>query len=153
MTFSELKDSLWDIIARYFNGAEVVWAETNSPRPSLPFITLKTGSIRRHLHPTSETGKNGSYQRYFDTSTILEVNLYTKGAEPGYAPGEIVSMENTAVGDLNDFVNYMSSEYVQGIVDDLGITITLMGDVRDVSGLLNDTSHEYRAMEIRKSVV
>lgn len=144
MTLQKTKDHLYDVVATFFQGATIIWSESNGIKPSLPLVRLKTGTVSMTAMPISHTD-NGVTVSSYVARTILEVNLYTKGTPIGD-----VSMEgdriNTSVSDLLDFVSFISSTYATQLAEELNITIKPMGTVTDVSALLNDTSHEYRSM-------
>ena len=148
MTLRELREHLYDIVIAYFKGLEpngVVWAGSNSVKATPPFVTLKTGAVTQTTFGNVRCDGGVSSTEY-NMKTILEVQLFTPGGEREHGEGEALAMENTAVSDLIDFVNYMKSDYVSGITEGLNITLIPMGQVQDLSALLNDVSFEYRAM-------
>lgn len=145
MTLRDLREHLYDIVATYFGGAEVMWSENNSVRPPLPFVMLKTGSATPTAMPCAQH-VNGAVRNDYPTRTILEVTLYTRGACVDDSDGVEGDRINTAASDLLDFVSFIHSPYVSDMTEGLDITVKPMGPVRDVTALLNDTSHEYRAM-------
>ena len=49
MNLSEVKEKIYDITAMFFNGATVIWAEQGNVKPDLPYITLKTGPVKRNV--------------------------------------------------------------------------------------------------------
>ena len=53
---------------------------------------------------------------------------------------------NTAVDDMVDFVNYMTSFHADDVYDLLNISVRPEGDVLDTSAVL-DSDYEYRAMQ------
>ena len=77
---------------------------------------------------------------------ILEINLYTDGADM-FRKGEAVSNKaNNAVSDLIDFMLYLESEATQDFLSDKGIAMEVMTPPNDVSQLINDVHFRYRAM-------
>ena len=144
MTLQQLKDCLYDVVAKYFAKAEVIWSESNSAKPPLPFVRIKTGSVVPGTFPITDT-EGGKLTNFYPSKTVLEVNLYTVGEDLGVGEEE-GDRVNTAVGDLLDFVSFINSPYVTDWTERLNITLMPTGPVRDVTALLNDTSHEYRAM-------
>lgn len=145
MNLRTLRDNLYDIVKQYFEGATVVWAEQHMVKPTLPLITLKTGSLSLTTFPITED-INGVPTGYYPSRVTLEINLYTKGAPVEMEPGEVGATENTAVNDLMDFLRYINSQYVTDLCESLDIAITPNGPVQDVTALLNDTRYQYRAM-------
>ena len=47
MNLVEVKESLYDATARFFAGAAILWTEQINTKPPVPYVTLKTGGIRR----------------------------------------------------------------------------------------------------------
>lgn len=144
MTVNKLKDVLYDIISRYFAGADVAWSEQNAVKSQNPLIRLKLGSVTRTLHFITEMEKDAP-TGYIPSTTILTVDLFTHGErvvdEDGYS-----FYVNTAVDDMNDFLNYLSSPLVNDMCDELNIAIRPEGNVKDTSAVL-DNDYSYRAMQ------
>lgn len=144
MTVNELKNALYDIISGYFAGADVAWSEQNAVKSQNPFIRLKLGSVTRTLHFITETD-NDDPTGYIPSTTILTVDLFTHGErvvdEDGYS-----FFVNTAVDDMNDFLNYLSSPHVDDMCNGLNIAIRPEGNVKDTSAVL-DNDYSFRAMQ------
>lgn len=143
MTISELKNALYDIIQGYFAGAEVAWTEQNSVKSQNPFIRLKLGSATRPIHFINETHNNAP-TGYIASTTMLTVDLFTHGRKVTYEDG-FIAYENSAVDDMTDFMNYLMSPYVDGICENLNISIRPEGNIKDTSAVV-DNDYSYRAM-------
>lgn len=78
----------------------MIWAEQVSTKPTLPFVTIKTGNINR----TRFAIIDDEGRRYYPCSTLLEINLYTKGKPMTIAPNVTGNYANTATSDLQDFL-------------------------------------------------
>ena len=143
MTFNKLKDALYDIIKGYFAGADVAWAEQNAVKSLNPLIRLKLGSITRPIHFINET-QNNAPTGYIASTTMLTVDLFTHGKkmtdEDGY-----VFYENTALDDMTDFLNYITSPYVDDLCESLNISIRPEGNIKDTSAVV-DNDYSYRSM-------
>lgn len=144
MTVRELKNALYEIIQGYFAGADVAWSEQNSVKSQNPLIRLKLSSVTRASYFINETINNAP-TGYIASKTILTVDLFTHGKrevdEEGYS-----YFENTAVDDMNDFVNYLSSPYIDEVCEMHNISIMPEGNVKDTSAVL-DNDYSFRAMQ------
>ena len=89
--------------------------------------------------------KDGS--RYYECSVPVDINLYSTGKEVKLSSGKSSKVyENTVVGDLMDFFNFLDSESGTDLIASKGMDISLNTDIRDLSELENDSSYRYRAM-------
>ena len=145
MNSKELKSTLLEIVSMYFAGAEIVWKEINNTVRKKPYIALKLRTAGRLTHST-KIMQNGVLHAYIQSKSILEVNLFTEGKKKDVGNGMLPIYENTAVSDLEDFCNFICSEEINDICFDKNITILQIGDVTDVTALLDGVDHEYRAM-------
>lgn len=143
MNLSEVKDKIYDVASAFFSGAAVMWSEQINTVPPLPYVTLKVSGIRRAAFPVEDEDGERTYQ----CSTVLEVNLYTKGKElKSSVPNATVNYVNTATSDLMDFANYVESEGITDLLAENAMDISLMPPVRDLTELKNDSRYRYRAM-------
>lgn len=144
MTLSQMKEYLYDIVKKYFRGADVIWAESKVVNPKAPLITLKLKDITVPIF-SIQTFKNEAPSDYYKGKKILEINLYTKG-KGLTTEGVMAGSENTVTDDLLGFVMYLNSEYVGTSNINNNVTIMPMSTIQDLTGLTNDTFFEYRAM-------
>lgn len=142
MRKDEVEKIIYKIVSDFFVGATVIWAEQVSTKPTLPFVTIKTGNINR----TRFAIIDDEGRRYYPCSTLLEINLYTKGKPMTIAPNVTGNYANTATSDLQDFFSYLDSEKVVDVLADNGMDISLEGPIRDLTNLQNDSKFRYRAM-------
>lgn len=146
MNLSEAKNRIYEIVSMFFEGATVLWSEQTATKPPVPYVTIRTGSLNKTLFACNdeESGK-----KYYLFSTILELNLYTKG-RPVNAGSETnnitINYENTALDDMMDFIKFLESDAVLDLVTEYGLDIQLNPPVRDLSELMNDTKYRYRSM-------
>ena len=141
MTLENVKSIIYDITAEFFKGATVIWSEQVNTKPEPPYITLKTGGIRKTLFPLVD-----GEERAYNCSTTLEINLYTKGQKITVAEGVTGNYKNTATSDLLDFFSFIESDIVVDQLSAYGLDIMLEPPVRDLTGLQNDSKYRYRAM-------
>ena len=146
MTVGELRETIRQVVKRYFVGASVKWIDENNIKPTGPLVTLQLQNIQRELFSIDEN-RQGRAVKLWHTHAMLDVNLYTPGAVGNAQPGIRPKAENTALNDMQDFINYMDSDYVYGILGPLDVTILPEGMAQDVSELVDNSKYEYRAMQ------
>lgn len=141
MTLSEVKQLLYDVVAMYHPGAMIVWEKTKGVTPKPPYITLKISNLNRSAFPLSD-GKGE--HKYYNYDFTFEINLYTVGKEVKVENASY--FENTAVGDLEEFVRFLDSEGITGKLVQKNVTIVYNPPIRDMSDLIGDTKFNYRSM-------
>lgn len=140
MTYTEMKRAVYGITTAYFTGAAVEMANTKSAKKGKPLVKLAFGPAQSTQFPV-EQFIDGELCSFYPTTAKLEVQLFTNGFKlPNGA------MENTAVGDLTDYVNYMMSEMVTNELNLQNLSMLVAGPVQDMTTIINDVSYEYRAM-------
>lgn len=142
MNLEAVENTLYDIAEMFFKGATIIWTEQINTQPSLPYVTLNIGGINRTSFPIVD--EDGS--RYYPCSTVLEVNLYTKGKPVTVGEKVTGNYANTATSDLTEFFNFIDSESVVDILAGKGMDVSLVPPVRDLTNLQNDSKYRYRAM-------
>ena len=141
MNVEEVKSVVYDVIADFFKGATIVWAEQVNTKPTPPYLTMKFGSLTRSRFPV-ETDTT----RFYPCTIMLEVNLYTKGKPMTIGKKVTGNYANTATSDLQDMFNYLDSEAIVDRLSINGIDICLESPIRDLTSLENDSKFRYRAM-------
>nr|DAI16847.1 MAG TPA: hypothetical protein [Caudoviricetes sp.] len=141
MTLENVKSVLYDVTSDFFKDATVVWAEQINTKPELPYVTLKTGGIRKSQFPIIDGDS-----RFYNCSTTLEINLYTKGKAVTTGDKVTGNYVNTATSDLADFFSFLESDIVVDQLAMHGLDICLEPPVRDLTGLQNDSKYRYRSM-------
>ena len=142
MNLEDVKSVIYNVTTEFFQGATVIWAEQINTKPELPYVTLKTGNINKTRFPIVDDNGN----RYYPCSTLLEINLYTKGKAVTVGKNVTGNYANTATSDLNDYFNFLDSDTVVDQLAAFGMDISLEPPVRDLTGLQNDSKYRYRAM-------
>ena len=125
MTYNDARSIIYDATVSYFANATVTMANTKQVKKTKPMVTMKFGALQDNSFP---------YEATYDGEPCDYYQLSNGG------------MENTAVGDLTDYVNYMTSKLMVTEFGRHDLTILTAGPVQDVSTIINDTSYEYRAM-------
>lgn len=146
MTIGELREALREIVKQYFSGAAVKWTNENDLKPTGPLVTLRLGNVHRELFAIHEN-REGHPVKLYHSRAMLEVNLYTPGGTGKLKPGIRTKAVNTALNDMQDFLNYMDSDAVSGKLGRFDITVLPEGPAQDVSALVDGLQYEYRAMQ------
>ena len=144
MDLTNLRKLLYTITKRYFVNSEVRWGEQNSGAShDLPFIRLKLENVKREQFP-HEAVSDGFITRHIPSTVIFSVELFTHGQEVDTGSGKYYI--NTATNDLEEFVNYLDSHYVNWICLENNIAIVQAGDVMETTAAM-DANYEYRALQ------
>ncbi len=140
MTYNDARRIIYDATVSYFPNATVTMANTKQVKKTKPMVTMKFGPLQFNTFPNEEVYE-GEPCDYYPSSMKLEVQLFTNGHQLSNG-----GMENTAVGDLTDYVNYMTSKLMVTEFGRHDLTVLKAGPVQDISTIINDTNYEYRAM-------
>lgn len=142
LNLREVKDKLYDATEMFFKGASVTWVEQMGTKPKPPYVTLKVGAESRNPFPCQDEEST----RYYQCSTVLEVNLYSKGKALSVDENVSGNYENTSVSDMSDFVSFLESDYMTDFFYSNDMSIQLKEHINNLSGLENETRYRYRAM-------
>ena len=147
MTASKAKDLFRQITEEYFGGkSTVIFAnQSRQPKPEIPLVTLMPGNAKRPLAANNSV-VNDALISHFQTRLPITVDLFTNG-KPVYDDenGVEVGSENTAVDEMISYMDFLSSEYVIAWCNRNDVAIGFEGDVQDVTGLINETTYEFRS--------
>lgn len=146
MNTSETKKYMRDLVAVYYGDGHVFLAGQKAPRPVTPYITVKYGkSNRKRSRITLYDEKDQCQKNYWQRRIEMEINLYTQGknvAPEGYDE----QYENTAVDDLEDFVNFLYSDEIIDRTTKQNVVVSHSSEVTDLSSLQNESTYRYRAI-------
>lgn len=143
MNLEEVKSKLYELTSVFFgNGATIIWAEQINTKPKLPYVTLKTSGIKRNAFILEDD----EGRRIYHGETTFEINLYTQGEKMTQELNSMANYANTATSDLMDFFNFIDSEFGVDFLAENEMSISLMGNVRDLTQLENESKYRYRAM-------
>lgn len=146
MTNKDARRHIKNIVKKYFDGAEVDFANQNhKPKANAPYVCITLGSPIRDLFP-SVTLVDGRLISYYQTKLPVQIDLFTHGGDGEPDATGYVTGEDTAVDDLIDFSDYLESEYVIAWCHRIDAAIAMKGTVQNLTGLLADTDYEFRAM-------
>ena len=142
MNLVAVKEALYDMTEMFFKGATVIWADQNIPKPIVPYVTLKVGSVNKSTFPVIDEDDN----RFYPCNTVLEVNLFTKGKPVIIEDNVTGNYVNTATSDMLDFFKFLESDVMIDYLSNKGIDVSLIPPVRDLTDLQNDRQYRYRSM-------
>jgi hypothetical protein len=145
MTHRELREVLCELVETFFGSTNIVWGMTGNVNPNNPLVSLVLGDINRPYHPIKQT-VNGVPTASYPSVTMLQIDLFTNGAKTTEETNVTATMENTAVSDLTDFVNFLGSDYVDDWTGLRDVSILANYPVRDLTAVTNKTSWDFRAM-------
>lgn len=149
MKLFEAKDILRDTVAAFFGPSHVFYADQKMARKPEPYVTIKVNSYIRAQFPTKIITADGYEHSYYRIDASVDINLYTKGIDVSNTRGTPV-YANTALDDMDDFVDYLVSDAVTEKLYQKGCTVILGANVKDLSALQNESQYQYRSMiEVR----
>ena len=146
MRVSEAKELFRSLVKEYFAGATVIWAQQSrmtKPKPAL--VTIRCGNVHRPLYPNYSV-VNEELIGYYESRMSITIDVFTHGAAViNDSNGRTAGIDNTSMNDLLSFMDYLNSQYVTEWSHKHDISILLDSDPQDITGLINDTTYEYRA--------
>lgn len=146
MKVSEVKEEIRRLAELYFTGATVTFTKQSFlAKPMKPLVTLSSGAVSRVSYPPMKV-LDGRPVFFYPASVPIQIDLFTRGRMKKPEPGMMLVAENTAEDDLLGFADFLNSEFVTQWCHEKDIAILLPDTVQDLTGLLNDTNYEYRAM-------
>lgn len=144
MRTSQAKELFRRLTAKYFSGAEVVFAnQSRQPKGSVPLVVITCGNVGRHQFVNYENINGVIVGNYLSRFSVT-VDLFTKGT-PVIDGGKIIGYEDTAIDDILAFADFVGSEYTIWWSQTNDITVLIDGDAQSLTGVVNDTSYEYRS--------
>lgn len=154
MRLKEVRELFRQLTKEYFGEANVLLArQSRIPKPELPLVLLTFGAVVRPTRPNIKVFDGVNVGQY-SSSVQVDIDLFTHGAPVTDPQLGVVARENTAVDDLCAFEDYLQSEYAVEWCDIHSISFMRDGDVEDLTGIIGETSYEYRArMRLRLSYV
>ena len=146
MNVSGARELFRGLTKEFFPQYTVVFSnQSRTPKPNIPLVTILPGNAKRHRSP-NEFYDQPEAEGYYQTKLSFTVDLFTNGA-PVYDDdtGEKIANENTATDEMLLFANYLNSIHVTKWCNRNDVSIVMDGDVQDLTGLVNDTTYEFRS--------
>lgn len=139
------KDLFLELTKSYFQGATVVFGhQSRAAKAEVPLVVISSGNVRRHSCPIQSV-VDGYIVSSYQSRISLTVDLYTNGDPVRDEVGAVVAFANNAIDDMISFVNFLNSDYVIHWCHQNDLSISVDGDVQDLTGLVNDTTYDYRS--------
>lgn len=146
MTIDEMQERVLNILAGYYGKNHVFHSSQKMPRFPNPYINIKFYKHRKTSSPICRFDEQEQcYKNYWTAHMDADINLYTKGENINKGK-ETAVYKDTSMGDLEDFLLYLSSDEMMDALTAEGLTVET-ADIESLSGLVNDNStFNYRAM-------
>lgn len=145
MNFGTAKELFRTLTKEHFgNSTTVIYAnQSRQPKPNIPLVTIAFGAPSRSLYaPVAEVGD--ILVSHYPTSVKIDVDLFTNGREV-VKNGAVIGKDDTAVEEMYAFKDFLESQYVIEWCYTNDVAIGFDGDVTPMTGLVNDTTYEYRS--------
>lgn len=146
MKVGQAKELFRSLVKKYFDGAQVVFAnQSRTPMQEIPLVVITPGNVNRPTHPNYEVVDGVLVANYLSRFS-LTVDLFSNGAPViDEETGETVAYEDNAEDDLLAFADFLNSEYALAWSHKNDVSILIDGDVLSLTGVVNDTTYQYRA--------
>lgn len=146
MNVAEVKEAIRQLTALYFSGAKVTYTKQSfTAKPTKPLVTLTAGTVSRPRNPPVKI-IDGRPVSFYPATMPIQIDLFTHGRKRPAKPGQTPIMENTAEDDMLAFSDFLNSDFVIQWCHERDLSIIVPNTVEDLTGLINDTNYEYRAM-------
>ena len=146
MRVNEAKELFRQLTKQYFSGATVAFAnQSRQPKPTLPLVTITPGNVKRPNAPNYEN-INGTIVGNYLSRLSITIDLFTHGSPiVDEETGQTVAYENTALDDMMAFADFLNSTETVWWCNRNDVSVLIDGDAQDLTGIVNDTSYEYRS--------
>lgn len=146
MRVGEAKELFRQLTQSYFVSATVAFArQSRQPKANLPLVTITPGNVKRPNAPNYEI-VNGTIVGNYLSRLSITIDLFTHGSPIiDEESGQTLAYENTALDDMLAFADFLNSEDTVQWCDRKDVSILIDGDAQDLTGIVNDTTYEYRS--------
>lgn len=146
MKVLELRDLLLEITKVYFSQATVRYTKRSfASKPTNPLVTLTMGTVRRATNPPTRI-IDGRPVSFYPATVNVQIDLFTNGRKTDLGPGVTPIVDNTAEDDMLSFMEFLNSDYAVQWCHRHDIAIIVPNTVEDLTGVVSDTSYDFRAM-------
>lgn len=144
MKVRQANDIFRNLTAEYFSKAEVVFAnQSRKAKPQIPLVTIKPGNVKRTTFSNNSLVDDTNISSY-PSRIQYQIDLFTNGI-PYVVDGETLYHENSAMDEIQSFIDFLSSDYVLTWCRKHDVSILVEGDAQDLTGIVNDTNYEFRS--------
>lgn len=147
MRVSGVKRHFQSLIQQFFPNATVAFAkQSRQPKGKVsPSLVLITPGIVKRPNQAVEEIIDGELVANYHSRIAMTVDYFTKGSPLQNENGETYAYEDTSLDDLLAFVDFVNSRYTVAWCKKHDISIAVEGDVQPLTGIVNDTSYEFRS--------
>lgn len=146
MNVSKAKELFRQLVKNYFENYTVIWShQSRTAKPNIPLVTIMLGNAKRH-RSTNEVFDTEETAGFYLTRIPFTIDLFTNGKDViDDKTGRAVAKEDTALDEMLLFANYLNSTDVTRWCSRNDVSIVLEGDVIQMTGIINDTTYEFRS--------
>ena len=146
MRVGQAKELFRALTQQYFGGANVVFAnQSRTAKQKEPLVVLTPGNVHRPQAP-NYTFVDGEVVGHYLSRFSITVDLFTNGSPVvDEVSGKVVAYEDNAVDDMLSFADFLNSEHTVQWSHQNDVSILIDGDVLNLTGVVNDTSYEFRS--------
>lgn len=147
MRVSGVKTAFQRLVQLYFPKAMVAFAQqSRQPKGYVsPALVLITPGIVKRPNNSVEEIIDGEIVQNYHSRISMTVDFFTKGSPLMDENGNIFAYEDTATDELLSFVDFVGSRYTVAWCKKHDISIAVEGDVQPLTGIVNDTTYEFRS--------
>lgn len=145
MNVSQAKEAFRLLTKEHFSRYMVIFdKQSRTTKPNIPLVTISPGNVRRHRAENEVFNENGT-EGYYLSRILFTLDLFTNG-QPVYDDfGEEIGRDDTAVDEMLLFENFLNSQYVTLWCNRNDVSIVIEGDTQNLTGIVNDTTYEFRS--------
>lgn len=149
MNVSQAKELFRQLTKEFFKDYTVVFShQSRKAKPNVPLVTIMPGNVKRHLSPNEILDAEETTGFYLSRIPFT-IDLFTHGKDViDDESGISVAKEDTSLDEMLLFVNFLNSRHVTLWCNKNDVSIVLEGDALNLTGLINDTSYEFRSRQI-----
>lgn len=145
MTASQAKEAFRLLTKEHFDSHIVIFAkQSRTAKPNIPLVTISPGNVRRHRAENELYNENVA-EGYYLSRISLTIDLFTNGKPVYDEYGKEIGREDTAVDEMLLFENFLNSQYVTLWCNRNDVSIVIEGDTQNLTGIVNDTTYEFRS--------
>ena len=138
---NDLKEYLYDITSNYFTDTTVVWANSYTAKPPLPFVLIRVDQLSTNTFPI-EDGLISSYL----SKVNFQIDLYVAGHANTEEEKILSATADTSLEEMQSFLNYIRSPGILEIANRIDINIEIMNTIANIPELLNDIRYQGRSV-------
>lgn len=144
MRVRQANDIFRNLTAEYFSKAETVFAnQSRKAKPQIPLVTIKPGNVKRTAFSNNSLVGDTNISSY-PSRIQYQIDLFTNGT-PYIEDGKTLYFENSAMDEIQSFVDFLNSEYTLMWCRKNDVSIAIEGDAQDLTGIVNDANYEFRS--------